>query len=265
MIIGGLQKFSLLDYPNHISAIIFTKGCNFRCHFCYNPMLVLPAKGRKKKDHFLILEDGLFDFLKKRKGKLEAVVITGGEPTLHKDLPEFLGKIKKLSYKIKLDTNGTNPAMLSALINSPLLKGGRGVKAVGKVDEHNPPRPPLQGGSVGLINYIAMDIKGSPEKYENIVGAKVSLSKIRKSIKLIIDSGLPYEFRTTVVPGLIEKKDIAKMGKLIKGAKIWYLQQFKSDTDLVDKKFKKVRPYKDEELEEMRKIGEKYAGECRVR
>jgi pyruvate formate lyase activating enzyme len=215
-------------------------------------MLVLPAKGRKKKDHFLILEDDLFDFLKKRKGKLEAVVITGGEPTLHKDLPEFLDKIKKLGYKIKLDTNGTNPAMLLPLLAKPACPVGR-------------ERGGVRSGGESLIDYIAMDIKAPLEKYEKIAGAKVSLSKIRKSIKLIIDSGLPYEFRTTVVPGLIEKEDIAKMGKLIKGAKIWYLQQFRPDTDLVDKKFKKVRPYKDEELEEMRKIGEKYAGECRAR
>jgi pyruvate formate lyase activating enzyme len=232
-------------------------------------MLVLPAKGRKKKDHFLILEDDLFDFLEKRKGKLEAVVITGGEPTLHKDLPEFLGKIKKLGYKIKLDTNGTNPAMLL-----PLLAKERGG---------------VRSGGEPLIDYIAMDIKAPLGKYTEAVGLakvhpvqssrkasggiprdaellhRVNLSKIRKSIKLIIDSGLPYEFRTTIVPGLILKEDIAEMGKLIKGAKIWYLQQFKPDTDLVDKKFKKVRPYKDEELEEMRKIGEKYVGECRVR
>lgn len=274
MLIGGLQKFSLLDYPNHISAIIFTKGCNFRCHFCYNPMLVLPAKGRKKKDHSPISEDGLFDFLKQRKEKLEAVVVTGGEPTLHKDLPEFLGKIKKLGYKIKLDTNGTNPEMLKTLVGAGLAPAQNARSATARATARVAP----------TIDYIAMDIKAPLDKYMKVVGLakiypvqssrKISggippkaelLHRVKKSIKLIIESGLPYEFRTTVVPGLILKEDIAKMGKLIKGAKAWYLQQFKPDTDLVDKKFKKIIPYKDEELEEMRKIGEKYAGECGVR
>lgn len=273
MIIGGLQKFSILDYPGLLAAIIFTEGCNFRCGFCYNPMLVLPEgarnnpplkRGEARKGHSPILEDDLFDFLKSRIGKLEAVVITGGEPTLHKDLPEFLGKIKKLGYKIKLDTNGTNPEMLLPL----LTKERDGVRFGGKP----------------LIDYIAMDIKAPLGKYKKVVGLskiypmqssrKISggipskaelLHGVKKSIKLIIESGLPYEFRTTVVPGLIKKSDIKKMGEMIKGADKWYLQQFKPDMDLVDKKFKKVGSYKEEELEEMRKIGEKYAGECRVR
>ena len=126
MLIGGLQKFSLLDYPDHISAIVFVKGCNFRCRFCYNPMLVWPetevgkfknnfapgSKGAKEKGHSLIKEGDLFRFFKERRGKLEAIVITGGEPTIYRDLPDFMERIKKIGYLIKLDTNGTNPEMI---------------------------------------------------------------------------------------------------------------------------------------------------------
>ncbi len=235
MRIGGLQKFSLLDYPGHLSAIIFTQGCNFRCGFCYNPMLVLPKKDGNKKDHSLLSEDGLFEFLKKRQGKLDGVVITGGEPTLHENLPEFISKIKNLGFKIKLDTNGTNPEMLSALLEK------------------------------GIIDYIAMDIKAPIEKYKKITKFTGSLADIKKSVKIIIGSNLPYEFRTTVVPGLVEKEDIAEMGEMIKGARIWYLQGFKPDTDLVNNDLRKVKPYSESELEEMANIARNYVGECIVR
>ncbi len=235
MIIGGLQKFSLLDFPGHLSAIVFTQGCNFRCQFCYNPMLVLPPSARKKKDRSQIREDDLFDFLKKRGGKLDGVVVTGGEPTMHEDLPEFMAKIKKLGYKVKLDTNGTNPNMLKNLIKK------------------------------NLVDYIAMDIKAPIDKYEKAVKRKIDLEKIKKSIKIVIEAKLPYEFRTTIVPTILTKEDISKMGEMIKGAKFWYLQQFKPDTDLVDKKLMKVIPYKDKELEEMMKIGKKYVKKCLIR
>ena len=250
MIIGGLQKFSLLDYPDNISAIIFTQGCNFRCHFCYNPMLVWPKfkvgkfknisssdnTGEKiKKVYPQFQEDGLFDFLKQRQKKLNAVVITGGEPTIHKDLPEFIKKIRKLGFKVKLDTNGTNSGMLKNLIDKK------------------------------LVDYIAMDIKGSLEKYAIITGVQPNLNNIKKSIKIIMQSGLPYEFRTTIVPRLIEKKDIKKIGELIKGAKKWYLQNFKSDINLVNDCFEKHKPYSLKEMEEMRKIGEGYVDFCGVR
>lgn len=230
MTIGGLQKFSLLDYPNHLSAIIFTQGCNFKCQFCYNPMLVVvPQKGH----HFKI--DDLFAFLKKRIGKLDAVVITGGEPTIHKDLPEFISEIRKLGFLVKLDTNGANPEMIKKLIENK------------------------------LIDYIAMDIKAPKNKYEKIVGVPVDFNKIKKSVKIIIESGLPYEFRTTIVPGLLIKDDITQIAKIINGADKWYLQQFKSDIDLVNKKMEKVKPYSDRELEEMRDAGRKYVKKCEVR
>lgn len=257
MIIGGLQKFSLLDYPDHISAIIFTQGCNFRCHFCYNPMLVWPetagevrykpsSREEEGEGHTLIKEDDLFRFLKSRVNKLQAVVISGGEPTLHKDLPDFIKKIRDLGFKIKLDTNGTNPGMLEKLLTSPYPS-------------------PSKGEGTKLIDYIAMDLKAPENKYELVTGVKVDFKKIKKSVIIIKDSGLPHEFRTTVVPGLIEKSDIDKMGAVIEGAKAWYLQKFKSDIDLVNKDFKGKESFTDKEMEEMAEIGREYVDVCEVR
>lgn len=245
MIIGGLQKFSLLDYPEHLSAIIFTQGCNFRCQFCYNPMLVrfagkinhnIPSpKSEDQRGHTYIKEDDLFSFLKKRLGKLDAVVITGGEPTIHADLPKFIKKIKSLGYKIKLDTNGAQPEILKKLVEEQ------------------------------LIDYLAMDIKASEKKYKLVTGEQPDLAKIKKSIKIIKESGLPYEFRTTIVPGLHEKNDIKEIGKLIKGGAKWFLQQFKSDMDLINKKLKRTKPYTEKEIKEMCKEARKYVKFCEVR
>jgi len=207
-------------------------------------MLVWPLTdtGRFKKDHRLsnpmvkqVKEDDLFNFLKKRIDKLSGVVITGGEPTLHFDLPDFLAKIKKMGFKIKLDTNGTNPGMLEKLIRA------------------------------GLLDYLAMDLKAPLEKYEGITGVKAPLKKIKQSIKIIMKSGLPYEFRTTVVPGLLNKEDIRKIGKLIKDADKWYLQFFKSDTDLVNKRLEGKKACSGKEMREMAEIGRRYVKICEVR
>lgn len=241
MIIGGLEKLTLLDYPDHLAAIIFTQGCNFRCHFCYNPMLVWPSfpgsdeKNKKEKGLSPLSTEDLFLFLSERFGKLEGVVITGGEPTLHPDLPEFIKKIKDIGYLVKLDTNGTNPEMLGSLLEQK------------------------------LIDYIAMDIKGPYDKYEETVGVAVDYKNLQKSVKMIMDSGLPYEFRTTVVPGLLEKDDFAVMGKSITGAKKWYLQFFKSDTELVDAAYETHPPYTSKEMSEFAKIGSEYVELCEVR
>ncbi len=240
MIIGGLEKLSLLDYPDHLAAIVFTQGCNFRCHFCYNPMLVLPRKGEDKKNNKekgfspLSTED-LFLFLRERHGRLDGVVITGGEPTLHEDLPDFIKQIKAIGYDVKLDTNGTNPKMLSVLLEA------------------------------GLLDYIAMDLKAPEHKYEETVGVKTDYNNLKKSVKMIIKSGLPHEFRTTVVPGLLEKEDFKTMGESIKGAQKWYLQTFKSDTDLVDMEYYRQRPYTSQEMKELAEVGKKAAGVCEVR
>lgn len=244
MIIGGLQKFSLLDYPEKISAIVFTQGCNFRCQFCYNPMLVWPSKvGKSKyaqateqqKDHPKINEDDLFVFLDSRAGKLDAVVITGGEPCPQKDLPEFIKKIKKLGFLVKLDTNGSYPEILAKLIKEK------------------------------LVDYIAMDLKAPEEKYEEVTGRPASFNKIKQSVKMIMQSGLPYEFRTTVVPGLLNKDDIGEMGKIIKGANKWYLQNFKSDIDLVGRDLEHRVPYNARQMNEMAEVGREYVKICEVR
>ncbi len=241
MIIGGLEKLSLLDYPDHLAAIVFTQGCNFRCHFCYNPMLVLPREGedeknnKKEKGFPPLSTEDLFLFLRERHGRLDGVVITGGEPTLHPDLPDFIKQIKDIGYDVKLDTNGTNPKMLAALLKA------------------------------GLVDYIAMDLKAPLDKYEDTVGVKTDYINLKKSAKMIIKSGLPHEFRTTVVPGLLDKDDFKKMGELIVGAQRWYLQTFKSDTALVDMEYYGQKPFTSHEMKEFASIGREAAGVCEVR
>jgi len=240
MIIGGLEKLTLLDYPDHLAAIVFTGGCNFRCHFCYNPLLVLPQEGldekiKKEKGFSQLSTEDLFLFLESRAKRLDGVVITGGEPTIHPDLPEFIKKIRGLGYDIKLDTNGTNPEMLETLIKAK------------------------------LIDYIAMDLKAPWTKYEATVGVKVNYKNLLKSVKIIMASGLPYEFRTTVVPGLLIKEDIASMGEAIKGADKWYLQLFKSDTDLLDQGYQAQAAYTNKEMAELAALGRPYVKLCEVR
>lgn len=235
MLIGGLEKLSLIDYPDHLSAIVFTQGCNFRCQFCYNPMLVLPnSKNRLQKDH-LIPEKDLFAFLRSRVEKLDGVVITGGEPTLHADLPDFIQKIRALGYKIKLDTNGTNPDLLKKLIDDQLL------------------------------DYIAMDFKAPREKYEEVVGVPVDFSKVAKSVKIIKASKLPHEFRTTVAPNLLNQLDLLAMAKFLAGDSKWYLQEFQSNKDLVNQELEGSATYSRRDLQEMAEQARKYVKNCRVR
>lgn len=243
MIIGGLQKISLLDFPGKVSAILFTQGCNFRCHFCYNPMLVWPNQAgclntdlpNGDKKSYSINEDDFFYFLKSRQGKLDGLVITGGEPTLHRDLPDFIYKIKKMGFLVKLDTNGTNPGMLSELIEKK------------------------------LIDYIAMDIKASREKYNEITGVKVQFKNIEKSVKIIMDYKGPYEFRTTIMPGMFELGDIQEIGRLIEGAELWYLQKFLVKTELVDNSLVNETPYTEEETLLLVGEGRKHVKKCELR
>jgi len=246
MVIGGLEKLTVIDFPGRVAAIVFTQSCNFRCHFCYNPLLVWPEnrdtdKGRNIEGHpqnqakinsSSDYVDDLFKFLESRRGKLDGVVITGGEPTLHKDLPEFIKKIRAMGFAVKLDTNGTNPEMLKNIL------------------------------AENLVDYLAMDIKAPLEKYPLVVGVQVDSEKIKESISLIMNSGVPYEFRSTIVPGLLIKDDIAVMGELIKGADKWYLQKFKSNTELVDNEFEGVVAYTDKDMAEMAEIGGKYVKLC---
>ena len=222
MIIGALQKTSLIDYPGEICAIVFTVGCNFRCPYCHNPELVT---GNIRS----IDKEDLFDFLKKRSGKLSAVSITGGEPTLHSDLAEFIKEMRLLGYeKIKLDTNGTNPKALEELIQER------------------------------LVNYIAMDIKAPLYRYGAVTGCGYDIECIKKSIDIIKDSHLDYEFRTTVIDGFVGKEDVLLIADLIKGAKAYYIQRFIPSKTL-NESFLSKRSISNEELDEIRqKIGKMF-------
>lgn len=188
MKIGGLQKLTLIDYPGHLAATVFLAGCNFSCSWCYNLKLVLPEKIKKQPR---ISEKNFFDFLKRRRKLLEGVCISGGEPTIYKDLPKFCQKIKRLGYLVKLDTNGSNPEMLEHLIKN------------------------------NLVDYIAMDVKApiNQKKYNQLAGTKVKLDKIKKSIKLIKSSKIDYQFRTTFVPQFLTKNDISEIKKYLGKAK----------------------------------------------
>lgn len=228
MKIGGFQKTSLLDYPEEVSAIIWTVGCNFNCPFCYNKDLV---KGNITE----ISEDEVISFLDKRKKMLDGLVISGGEPFLQKDLKSFCKKVKKLGYLVKIDTNGTFPDKLKELIDEK------------------------------LVNYIAMDIKAPAKNYEKLAGKKTDMKKIKKSIKIIQDSGVDYEFKTTFVPELLKKEDIVEIAKELKGSKKYYLQQFKNDVDLISDTIMDKNPYSSEFLEETLNEIKPYFSYCKVR
>lgn len=228
MKIGGLQKTSLQDFPEEVSSIIWTVGCNFSCPFCYNKDLV---KGNVSE----IPEEEIFAFLDKRKKLIDGIVITGGEPFLQKDLKDFLKKVKKLGYKIKIDTNGTYPDKLKELIDEK------------------------------LVDYIAMDIKAPKKKYNSLSGKKVDIKKIEKSIDLIKKSGVDYEFRTTYVPGLLTKEDIKDIAKWLKSSKKFFIQQFKNDVSLISSDLENTKPYLDSELVETLNDIKPYFEYCEVR
>ncbi len=218
--IYGLEKFSLVEWPGKISGVVFTGGCNFRCPFCHNPELIdlqLAEKNRIKPFPWPEIED----FLKEKKSWLDAIIVTGGEPTLHENLPDFFRLIKEMGYLTALETNGSNPEMLKRII------------------EEN------------LADRIQMDIKSSLTNYGRAIGLKEPpLKKIERSIKLLMKSNLEYEFRTTVVPGLVGEEDITKIGEMIAGAEKIVLQQFRP-IKTFDKKYQKALPYTQVDLEKM--------------
>jgi pyruvate formate lyase activating enzyme len=250
MEIGGLQKLTLIDYPGRLAATVFLCGCNFRCPFCYSKELVLPEKIKKQPR---IPEKDFFDFLKERKGLLEGIVICGGEPTIHKDLPDFCEKIKKLGYLVKLDTNGSNPGMLKKLINEKLAKRNS-LSSLTSL--------PRSGSS--LIDYVAMDIKAPKEKYSEAAGVKVNIKKIQESIDILKKGKVDYEFRTTIAPPILEKEDILKIVQWIRPAKKYYLQNFRAEKT-IDPKFEKIKPYPQEYLVEIQKIISPFFEVCQVR
>lgn len=229
MIIGGIQKFSLVDFPGKTSAVLFLSGCNMRCGYCHNPELVLPELFQPCLDI-----DEVEEFLKRRQGKLDGIVVSGGEPTIRKDLPELLEKIKNLGFSVKLDSNGTNPEMLEDVIKKD------------------------------LVDYIAMDIKGPLERYAEITQRPIDTSLIQESINTIIDSGIEHEFRTTVVKPQLGAQDFSNIGSLIKGAGLYFLQKFSSGETL-DPGFRNGETYSYEELSAFQKIMNSYVQACYLR
>ena len=264
MKIGGLQKTTLIDYPGKIACTVFLSGCNFRCPWCYSSELVLPEKIKKQPK---ISEKDFFKFLKERKGLLEGCILCGGEPTINEDLPDFIKKIKKFGYLVKLDTNGSNPEMLKDLISKK------------------------------LIDYVAMDIKAPTEnqkstrssdwvarldnrakfkdKYEQAAGVKINLENIKKSIEVIKNSGIDYEFRMTVVPGIHTKEDILQIAREISPAKKFYLQNFNISKPLLGPSFSRyarsreagqeLKPYREEYLLEIKKEISPFFKFCEIR
>jgi pyruvate formate lyase activating enzyme len=232
MQIAWIQKSTLLDYPGKIATIIFTLWCNFRCHYCHNPEFVLPSKIKTLKND-LILENAFFNFLKKRDWFIDWVVISGWEPTLQKDLYEFIKKIKEMWFLVKLDSNGRDPKILKKLINEK------------------------------LIDYIAMDIKNPIKKYGNIININFDTKPYKESIKIIIKSWIDHEFRTTVVSGYHNKKDIENIWKLIKWAKAYYIQNYESEINLNPKFIWASFTHK--ELVEFKNIAKQYVNKCWIR
>jgi pyruvate formate lyase activating enzyme len=187
--LGGLLKTSFSDFPGRIAAVVYTRGCDLRCPFCHNPDLVSGAGP-------VLPIDEVMAFLRKRQGQLDGVVVTGGEPLLQEDLADFLGQVRALGFETKLDTNGTRPGVLAGLLDA------------------------------GLVDYLAMDVKAQPARYADVTGVAVAAERIERSIRYALDSGVPHEFRTTVVQPLVGAADIHAIGELIAGCERYALQPF---------------------------------------
>ena len=231
MKICGIQGVSLIDFPGRITSILFLGGCNFRCPFCQNGSLVEGYERLSSIDEDLVL-----DTIRKRKGFIDGVEITGGEPLINsKELIGFLGRLRETGLFIKLDTNGYNTDMLMKILRKE------------------------------LVDYIAMDIKTSVEKYHIASGRRIDISRILNSIRAIKESSIKYEFRTTCVPGLVEREDIESIAQLIKGAEQYYLQQFRPDEPTLDSSYMKVAPYSKERLEKFRNLAQVYVKSVDIR
>lgn len=228
--IKGLQKTSMVDYPGKVVATLFTDKCNFRCPFCHNVDLVLNS-GKMPE----ISQEEILNFLRERKKWLDGVCITGGEPTLHKGIVDFIKKIKEIGLLVKLDTNGTNPEMLKELIDSK------------------------------LVDYVAMDIKSSKENYGKATNSTIDLNKIRQSIGLLNQGKVEFEFRTTAVPKFYNKEEAKKIGEWLKGSRKYVLQQFSEKKDMLDNSLKNIKPYTKTEFEEFKEILKDYFDVVEVR
>ena len=232
MLFGGLQKNSLIDYPGKVSCVLFLAGCNFNCPYCHNPDLVKCDNGSSS----LVEADAVFDFLERRRGILDGVVISGGEPTLQKDLGFLCGRIKEVGYDVKLDTNGSRPAVVRKLIDQ------------------------------GLVDYVAMDIKTDPNQYAKFICGGCRPESILEAIQVIMASSLPYEFRTTCVRPIVDGAAIEGIAKLISGAKRYVLQQFNQTHVLHPEFFGDTKPgYDQEELCHIRTRAEQWVERCEIR
>lgn len=219
MKISGFQKMTVLDYPGKIACTIWTLGCPFRCGFCHNASLVT-----RTEDSVEISRDEVLEYLKKRKAMLEGICITGGEPLLNPDIEDFILNVKELGYSVKLDTNGAYPQKLKDLVNK------------------------------GLIDYVAMDIKNSPEKYAETIGIKdFDISPVKASVEFLLSGSVDFEFRTTVVAEYHTVEDIAAITQWIKGAKKYFLQNFVDSGDLICSNLSAVSK---EKLKEMQKVAQ---------
>ena len=234
MFIAGYEPLTLLDYPGKLAAVVFTFGCVLRCPFCHNPELIEPTStylkqiGDNKKREF-------FEFLEKRKGKLDGVCVTGGEPTLQRDLEEFIRKVKSLGFLVKLDTNGAFPDIVRRLIETR------------------------------LVDFWAMDIKHTPEKYALASGnPSIGIERFQESVELIRKSGADYEFRTTVVPGIHEEEDFEEIGEWIRGARHYALQTFR-DIKLLDPSLAEKAKGRTLNLERVRDRMRRFVKEVEIR
>ena len=226
--IKGLQTLTLLDYPGKVACTVFTGGCNFRCPFCHNGGIVLNPGAEPS-----IPEEKVFDLLKKRKGVLEGVCITGGEPTLWKGLWDFAREIKAMGYSVKLDTNGTNPELMHKLILA------------------------------GVVDYVAMDIKNCPDKYAETIGVKgFNIQPVKDSVRLLLQGTAGYEFRTTVVKGMHTPQDIVEIGKWIQGTQKYFIQPYRDSDLVIDRSCER---HSDEELQALLAAAREYVPAAELR
>ena len=232
MHIGGLIKNSTIDYPGKLSCGIFLAGCNFDCPYCHNPDLVKGCTGYAPEFD----SDNVYQFIQKRRGFLDGVVISGGEPTLQDDLFELCRHIKKMGFPVKLDTNGSRPRVIKRLINE------------------------------GLVDYIAMDLKTDPTLYTTYIKANCNASAILKSIEIIMESAIAYEFRTTCVKPIVTAAVIEKICRLVTGARVYALQRFHKNRMLRPDFFKEINyEYSEDELMQLKAVAEPWVKKCIVR
>jgi len=229
MWIKGLIKTSVVDYPGKITTVVFVGGCNFRCPYCHNADLVLRPESLPDIEVREILR-----LLAERKGFVDGVVITGGEPTLQTDLADFIRELKVQGLAVKLDTNGYRPQVLQRLLQE------------------------------GLLDYVAMDVKGSLKKYPLVAGRRIDTKRIEDSIQLILSSEIEYEFRTTVVPGMVKVEDVDAIAQLIAGARRYYLQQFRA-SGVLTPQYAAVTPYPVAMLKEMAHAAQKWVADVGIR